>query len=218
MVAKVPYNHRIRSLYFADIAHLVWHPLRLAVVLVKVGRLIPIAAVLILVLSAVAYVSRYHPAEEPFASIDVVALQRMAIPGALSRAHRFLEHDCSACHTRIKGPDATSCITCHADNEPLLNTQSTAFHASIKSCGGCHVEHQGLDARPMLMDHTVLVKIAKAADTSSQEPTMGLGRFSFIPILQSRRWFASAVTPIRIRIGPSLARSALIATRRSHGA
>ena len=183
-------------------------------VLVKVGRLIPIAAVLILVLSAVAYVSRYHPAEEPFASIDVVALQRMAIPGALSRAHRFLEHDCSACHTRIKGPDATSCITCHADNEPLLNTQSTAFHASIKSCGGCHVEHQGLDARPMLMDHTVLVKIAKAADTSSQEPTMGLGSVFF----HSNPPESTLVTPIRIRIGPSLARSALIATRRSHGA
>jgi len=152
---------------------------------VKIWPLILVAAVLTIVLAAVAYVSRYHPSAEPLESFDVVALQRMATPGALSRAHAFLEHDCAACHTPVKGPDApvkgpdaANCIACHANNEPLLKTQSTAFHASIKDCRGCHIEHQGPDKAPTLMDHEVLVKIAREASTSIQGQTIGLGSTS----------------------------------------
>ena len=85
--------------------------------------------------------------------------QAMARPGPLSRAHAFLASNCAACHTANKGVEAQSCIVCHANNESLLQRQPTAFHAEVRSCVDCHVEHQGTDLRPTQMDHVALARI-----------------------------------------------------------
>lgn len=85
--------------------------------------------------------------------------QRMASPGRLSSPHAFLENNCAACHTAVKGPDPAKCIVCHANNESLLGRQPTAFHANVGSCRECHVEHQGLRQRPTEMDHVALAQI-----------------------------------------------------------
>ena len=77
-------------------------------------------------------------------------------------AHAFLEHNCAACHTPVKGVEATNCIVCHANNESLLQRQPTAFHANVGSCGECHREHQGRDQRPTDMDHRALARIGFA--------------------------------------------------------
>jgi hypothetical protein len=85
--------------------------------------------------------------------------QRLASPGPLSAGHAFLEDNCAACHTPGRGPEAASCIACHADNEWLLQRQPTAFHASAGSCRECHPEHQGAGGRPTAMDHAALARV-----------------------------------------------------------
>ncbi|MBL6748882.1 MAG: hypothetical protein ISP90_00085 [Nevskia sp.] len=85
--------------------------------------------------------------------------QRQASPGPLSAAHAFLDHQCSACHTPVKGAEATKCIVCHANNTALLQRQATAFHASIGACTQCHAEHQGRVIATAVMDHQKLALI-----------------------------------------------------------
>ena len=85
--------------------------------------------------------------------------RRQASPGALSASHAFLENNCAACHTAVKGVEAPNCVACHADNEALLGRQPTAFHAGIQSCRECHLEHQGVNRRPTVMNHEALAGI-----------------------------------------------------------
>ena len=87
------------------------------------------------------------------------AAQNAVCPGGLSKAHAFLESNCAACHTPVKGVEAKNCIVCHANNESLLQRQPTAFHANVSSCRECHREHQGIDRRSTDMDHLALAEI-----------------------------------------------------------
>ncbi len=112
------------------------------------------------------------PAESAFK--QPATWQRMAEPGALSAAHAYLENNCAACHTSVRGVETSKCIVCHANNESLLQRQPTSFHANISSCKQCHLEHQGIDNRPRKMDHEALAKIGlrqldgDAADSENQ--------------------------------------------------
>lgn len=85
--------------------------------------------------------------------------QRMAAPGELSKSHAFLENNCAACHTSVKGVEAKNCIVCHADNKSILQRQASAFHADIAACAACHLEHQGRAPRTTKMDHVALGQI-----------------------------------------------------------
>ena len=89
----------------------------------------------------------------------VAVWQQQVSPGRLSAAHAFLENNCTACHVPFKGVEAANCVSCHANNEALLARQPSAFHASIQSCSECHLEHQGVNRRPVLMDHPALARI-----------------------------------------------------------
>ncbi len=90
---------------------------------------------------------------------SAVAWQQQASPGRLSTAHAFLENNCAACHTSVKGVEAANCTVCHANNQSLLQRQPTAFHGSVGSCRECHPEHQGGKRPPTTMDHAALAKI-----------------------------------------------------------
>lgn len=79
-----------------------------------------------------------------------------ASPGPLSAAHAFLGSQCEGCHTANVGIQTEACVTCHIGDAVVLAKQSTAFHATIGECKGCHIEHQGAAARPIRMDHAVL--------------------------------------------------------------
>ena len=108
-----------------------------------------------------------------FGSAEVPLLTAAASPGPLSGTHDFLRTQCEACHTPVRGVEAASCITCHITAAPDLVTKpSTAFHANIGECAGCHVEHQGRDRRPINMDHAVLVTVghARAAEALAGGP------------------------------------------------
>ncbi len=93
-----------------------------------------------------------------------IGWQDMVSPGPLSEAHAFLANDCTACHTPHAGIETSNCVSCHANNEKLLSTPDTAFHASVDSCVGCHTEHAMPPSTPTTtaMDHEMLIAIARA--------------------------------------------------------
>ena len=98
--------------------------------------------------------------DEPMKDLVAAPLwQRMAAPGELSQPHAFLENNCAACHTSIKGVEAQNCIVCHADNKAVLQRQPSAFHADIAACAACHLEHQGRVPRTTKMNHEALARI-----------------------------------------------------------
>ena len=131
------------------------------------------AVVMLSVVLLWSYYGKFHPGDEPVGLLNTVAWQRMASPGPLSAGHAFLEHDCAACHTPVKGPEAQSCILCHASNQALLGTQSTAFHADIGNCRSCHIEHLGNDQRPTAMDHKALARIGSKRLPPEERPNPG---------------------------------------------
>lgn len=103
-------------------------------------------------------------------------LETAISPGDLSRAHAFLETDCAACHTASKGVDSAKCMICHANDKQLVTQQNTAFHAELKNCSVCHLEHQGLDKRPIQMNHQKLATLGLqliADEKTSREHMVG---------------------------------------------
>lgn len=118
-----------------------------------------IAFIVFAALVVAVYFAPGHGSEKPHGLLTKVEWQRMANPGELSQAHAFLDHNCNACHTPVKGVEATSCIVCHANNETVLQRQPTAFHADISSCRECHSEHQGRHASITHMNHDALALI-----------------------------------------------------------
>lgn len=107
---------------------------------------------------------------------EVNTWQKMTLPGELSLAHVFLDEDCSGCHTPVHGVKDSTCISCHANAESLLQREPTAFHASIQNCVTCHREHQGRLASTTRMDHELLAQIGlsslwedKGVDSENRE-------------------------------------------------
>lgn len=91
-------------------------------------------------------------------------LQIGVSPGDLSAAHAGLSNNCQSCHTGYKSVDDAKCISCHANNQELLQRQPTAFHANIGNCGSCHTEHQGVGANLRAMNHETLARIGKQTE------------------------------------------------------
>lgn len=136
----------------------------------KLWRASFIALALFGALFAAFYFLQSHPGGERAGVLNKTAWQRMASPGALSQGHKFLEHNCAACHTSVKGAEAANCIVCHANNAALLQRQPTAFHANVSSCRECHREHRGLHEKPTLMDHAALARVGLRQLNSNPDP------------------------------------------------
>ncbi len=117
--------------------------------------------------------SSRHQGETASPILSSASWQHMVAPGQLSQPHAFLENNCAACHTPVKGVEAKNCIVCHADNKTVLQRQPSAFHADIGTCTACHLEHQGRVASTTRMDHVALAhiglqQIQKAAPSPDQ--------------------------------------------------
>ena len=125
----------------------------------KLWRFLFMTLALFAALFAAFYFLRSHPGGECSGVFSNTAWQRMASPGALSQPHMFLEHNCAACHTSVKGVEAKNCIVFHADNKTVLQRQPSTFHADIAECAACHLEHQGLVPRTTKMDHVALARV-----------------------------------------------------------
>ena len=99
-----------------------------------------------------------------------IAWEQLIEPGELSAAHAFLDDNCTACHTPIKGVEHTNCVVCHANETDLIQRQPTTFHTDVASCSGCHVEHRGWDGNITLMKHQVLVEAGLNELRSNTDP------------------------------------------------
>ena len=126
----------------------------------KIAILVAIA--IFAILAAAVYFAPSHGDDGPQGLGSVSEWQRMANPGKLSEAHAFLEHDCKACHTPVKGAEAVNCIVCHANDDSILQRQPTAFHSDVGSCKDCHTEHRGRHSEITSMDHNALAKIGRS--------------------------------------------------------
>lgn len=122
----------------------------------RARALLPWLVAGLLVLGAVLAWSHWGPEGS---LMQAATWQAMASPGDLSRAHAFLERNCEACHTPVKGIEAANCIVCHADDQSLLQCQPTAFHADVRGCAACHLEHGGRNHRPTRMGHIELARL-----------------------------------------------------------
>lgn len=109
-----------------------------------------------------------------------------ASPGPLSKGHAFLGAQCESCHTPNQGIRAENCVTCHIADAVTLAKQSTAFHATVGECRGCHIEHKGLEARPITMDHSVLTAVGVNAAHAGALP----GQPAAEPIVEVRHFLA----------------------------
>lgn len=125
----------------------------------KLPWAILIAAVVLIALFAAIYLAPGHSASQRRGWRNPAEWQRIANPGGLSQAHAFLDHNCNACHTPVKGVEAANCILCHANSAAVLTRQPTAFHANIAECAACHLEHQGRVPSTTKMDHVALAHI-----------------------------------------------------------
>lgn len=99
------------------------------------------------------------------------ALRSVVSPGPLSPGHAYLADRCGSCHVTNVGVTDGKCTACHANDERLLGRQPTAFHASIRECRICHIEHQRTNIT-VAMDHVELARIgarilARAARTDA---------------------------------------------------
>jgi hypothetical protein len=136
-----------------------------------------------------------------------VAWQRHVSPGRLSASHRFLEADCAACHTAMKGADDARCVACHANNTALLQRQPTAFHAGIGNCSQCHIEHQGVNARLRTMNHVTLAQIGMTllnhASTGSESKRVRADLLHWVrshPVTNSPTASHPRVTPLEMTL------------------
>jgi len=127
----------------------------------KLRTAIIIACAVFATLAAAVYFAPGHGEGGRQGLGSTAAWQRMANPGTLSEAHAFLDHNCSACHTPLKGAEATNCIVCHANDDDILQRQPTAFHADVGNCQACHSEHRGRHAEMTKMDHSALATIGR---------------------------------------------------------
>lgn len=150
-------------------------------------RKILFLAILALGLIATAFFafSPRHRQETARALLSPASWQHMVLPGELSQAHAFLDDNCAACHTPVKGVEAQNCVVCHADNLAVLQRQPSAFHADIGACSACHREHQGRFAGNTRMDHTALAHIGlKRLESGSKE--------AGADVAQIKRWLTEA--------------------------
>lgn len=151
----------------------------------KLVAFVSIAAIFFIVLLVFWPKKAMRVVENP---LEISTWQDMASPGELSAAHAFLDNNCVACHTSVKGVEPAKCITCHANNEFVLKRQPTAFHANISSCKECHIEHQGREARISNMDHEAIARIGmselkakKTADDEASALLQYLGNKEILP-------------------------------------
>lgn len=117
--------------------------------------------------------------------------QNAVSPGDISKAHAFMKNDCAACHTANVRIDSSKCILCHADNQALFQQQNTSFHATIKTCTVCHIEHQGRDTKLTRMDHKAFAKAALKVVSSKQAPEAEIGK-------SLEQWVKAHETKIRL--------------------
>jgi len=82
---------------------------------------------------------------------NAAGLEKLLMPGEVSKAHAALEENCSSCHDRSDRSRQTSlCLDCHKDVAADVAKKS-GFHGRLPNiatgeCKACHSEHLGRNA------------------------------------------------------------------------
>lgn len=95
--------------------------------------------------------------------VHAAGLEKLLMPGELSKAHAKLEENCSACHDRADRSRQTAlCLECHKDVAADV-TRRAGLHGRLPNigsgeCKACHSEHLGREAdivklEPAAFDH-----------------------------------------------------------------
>src|ERR1700761_4281911 len=78
-------------------------------------------------------------------------IEKLIMPGPVSKAHAKIEGECSNCHDRAdRDRQTTLCLDCHKDIAADITAKSR-YHGRMQQaasgqCRGCHTEHLGRDA------------------------------------------------------------------------
>src|ERR1700751_3788805 len=79
------------------------------------------------------------------------SIEKLIMPGPVSKAHAKIEGECSNCHDRANRERQTAlCLDCHKEVAADISSR-TRYHgrlpqAATGQCRGCHTEHLGRDA------------------------------------------------------------------------
>ena len=137
-------------------------------------------------LALAAYFAPGHKASHSQGLLNSGQWQRMVNPGELSQAHAFLDYNCQACHSPVKGVESNSCTVCHSTNDWVLQRQPTAFHANVEHCQDCHMEHNGRNGFNTRMDHDRIAEIG----LEMMEDNSGEDEEVRIQFTRLRRWIS----------------------------
>lgn len=108
-------------------------------------------------------------------SASVAGWQGLVMPGPLTAKHQFIAAQCESCHTPHVGVEAKNCIACHTSSPGILSKQSTAFHGTISTCRGCHVEHEG-GAMLTAMQHATLAAAGYRQERKDRDAWTAIGQ------------------------------------------
>ena len=83
-------------------------------------------------------------------------IERLLMPGEVSKAHLKFEPECTKCHDRTDKDRQTSlCLDCHKDIAADLKTSRGLHGHMLKpgtNCSACHTEHKGRDGDILRFD------------------------------------------------------------------
>src|SRR5690242_18876208 len=85
------------------------------------------------------------------ATVHAASIEKLIMPGPVSKAHARIEGECSNCHDRANREGQTAlCLDCHKEVAADINTR-TRYHgrmpqSTTSQCRGCHTEHLGRGA------------------------------------------------------------------------
>lgn len=84
-------------------------------------------------------------------------IETLVMPGKVIEGHADIEEECSSCHKMFdKGAQQQLCMDCHEEVALDVNTPS-GYHglypeAVGANCADCHTDHEGRDARIVVLD------------------------------------------------------------------
>ena len=84
-------------------------------------------------------------------------IEKLVMPGDVIEGHAEIEAECDNCHAKFdRSQQRTLCLDCHADIASDVEIR-TGYHglfgdARETDCAGCHTDHEGRDAKIVLLD------------------------------------------------------------------
>src|SRR5512137_3006535 len=83
-------------------------------------------------------------------------LERLLMPGEVSKAHAKEEQECAKCHDRAdKSRQSALCMDCHKEVAADVRSRQH-FHGRVMkpggTCAACHTEHEGRGADIVRLD------------------------------------------------------------------